>query len=69
LSEPHVCIFRGDTQEHGEHGGWRAFMLTDAPEGTRPIFYFPSWPFAAAAAGVLGFAAYSIYEQTRKRVA
>jgi hypothetical protein len=38
LAEPHVCIFRAYTHEHGEHGGWRVFMLTDSPEGTRSIF-------------------------------
>jgi len=64
LVDPHVCIYR-----HGEHVCWEAFIPTDPPEGTRSIFYFPSWPFAAAAAGVLVFAGYSIYEQTGKRLA
>ena len=64
LVDPHVCIYR-----HGEYVGWEAFIPTDPPEGTHSIFYFPSWPFAVAAAGVLVFTGYSIYEQTRKRLA
>ena len=39
-------------------------MLADAPEGTRSIFYFPSWPFAFAAAGVLIYVAITMCERS-----
>jgi len=61
LAEPHLCIFRAE--EHGARSGWEAFMLTDAPEGTRSIFYSPSWPFALAAAGVLVYSPIAIFRR------
>jgi hypothetical protein len=60
LGEPHICVWRAFAHAHGEHDGWTFFLLGDSPEGTRPVFYFPAWPLAAASAGVLVFAGLSI---------
>ena len=69
LGEPHVCVYRAFTHGHGERNGWTPFLLADAPEGTRAVFYFPSWPFAVAALGVLTYGAFIVFDQSERRVA
>lgn len=68
LAEPHVCVYRAFTHNHGERDGWTLFLLTDAPEGTRSIFYFPTWPLAIASVGVLVYATFTMFEWRGKRV-
>jgi hypothetical protein len=60
IAVPHVCIYRAYTHEHGECDGWTLFLLTDSPEGTRPIAYFPTWPLVVAAAVLLIYAFFGI---------
>src|SRR5258708_5340029 len=68
LAEPHICVYRPFTHAHGERDGWTFFLLADSPEGTRPVFYFPTWPLAVVSAGVLIHAAFSIFESSDKSV-
>ena len=63
IAEPHICVYRAFTREHGERDGWSLFLLTDAPEGTRSVFYFPTWPLAVASVGFLIYAAFPILER------
>src|SRR5713101_4370386 len=65
LTEPHVTVFRAYTHAHGERDGWSLFWVYEVPEGTRSVVYFPCWPFAAAALGVLVYAGFAIFEQDR----
>ena len=69
LGEPHVCVHRAFTHGRGERDGWSLFLFGDSPEGTWPILYLPSWPFAIAAIGVLAYGALIFFEQSKRRVA
>lgn len=68
LIEPHVCVYRAFTHGHGERDGWTPLLLTDPPEGTRAVFYFPSWPFAVAAVGTMAYGASTIFDKRERHV-
>jgi hypothetical protein len=69
VAEPQICVYRAFMHEHRERHGWTLFLLADVPEGTRPVFYFPTWPLAVASVGVLIYAGFAIFEWSDKRVA
>lgn len=68
VAEPHVCVWRAAAHVHGDRGGWTLFLLADAPEGTRPVIYFPTWPLVPAALGIVIFAALSLFDGRSRRV-
>ena len=67
LTDPHICVYRAFAHAHGESDGWTFFLSGDAPEGTVPVFYFPTWPFAVMSAGVLIYAAFSTFRWNSKQ--
>ena len=67
LTEPHVVVYRAYCHRCGERDGWSLFWVFDAPEGTRPVLYFPSWPLAIVAFGALIYAGFAIYDQSGRR--
>jgi hypothetical protein len=59
LTQPYV----GTYQYSGEaHRYLSLLLVADGPgEGTRILYYFPSWPLALAAAGVLVYAFLAVF--------
>jgi len=64
LSQPYV----GTEQYFGEdHAQLSLLLVADGHgEGTRVVYYFPSWPLALAAAGVLVYAFLTVFGQNEK---
>ena len=69
LKAPHICAWRPLAPSSKASGGISLFLWYDTPEGTMPIFYFPSWPFALVAGGVLIYAGVFLYGLRHKQVA
>ena len=69
LRKPHICAWRPWSPSSKASGGISLFLWYDTPEGTMPIFYFPSWPFALAAGGVLIYGGVVLYGHRHKPVA
>ena len=68
LGLPHVCVYRAWAHQHGEHDGWTLFLLADCPEGTKPVVYFPTWPLALAAGGILIYALHEVFSHGYRSV-
>ena len=67
LGVPHVCAWR--PLPHFEtHSGMSLFLASDAPEGTIPIFRFPSWPLALGAGAILIYAVFTLFVRRKSRV-
>jgi hypothetical protein len=69
LIEPHVTVFRAYTHAHGERDGWSLFWVYDVPEGTRPVVYFPCWPFAVLALAALINGGFVLFDYHERRAA
>lgn len=67
LAEPHICVYRAFTRERKERDGWTFFLLADPPEGTRAVFYFPTWPAVVASAGLLAYAVFILFDRKDRR--
>jgi hypothetical protein len=51
------------------HDGVSLFRYGDAPEGTKAVFYFPSWYLLIPLSAILFYAAFDIYRCSKRRVA
>jgi len=65
-----VVVWRAFPQSRSwAHGGWSLFLYGDAPEGTKAVFYFPSWFLLIPLSAISFYAAFDIYRCSKRRVA